>query len=899
MINDFSRPDPEDLLEQLQADHLRQSRGRLKVFLGYAAGVGKTFAMLEAAHQRIADGIDVVAGYVETHGRAETEALLDHLEIIPRRSEEYHGALLSEMDVDAILARRPALVLVDELAHSNTPASRHPKRFQDVEDLLNNNIDVYTTLNIQHLESLNDVVQQITGVKVRETIPDRILEEADDIEVIDLPPQELIARLKAGKVYLPEQAARASRMFFRKGNLTALREIALRHAAARVDSQMLDYMEAKSIHGPWPAHERILVAISANPLSERLVRAGRRMADNFNAEWTVIYVETPERNKFSLQKNENIARTLNLAEQLGAQVITLSGTNVQATLLDYAHKHNITKIIAGKPIRPRWHESLHVSIVDEIIREGGPIDVYVISDRQNTAPVILPHIQTSASLRQYIFSVLIILLITLISLPFQKLFHPVNLVMLYLAGVVVSALYLGRGPSMLAAFIGVLAFDFFFIDPRLTFSVYDTQYILTFISLLVVGLVISNLTARVKDQVEVLQKRQEQTHTLYSLSRDLTTAIGLETLLQTVIQHVGQTLGRKVAIFLPQNEQLVISAASPDFEQDLHEIAIATWAFEHGQPTGRGTETLPAADVRYQPLTTNRGTLGILAVRPDDSNNYLNPEQRQLLEAYASLAAVAIERVMLDQEASQAQVLRESERLQSALLNSISHDLRTPLASISGALDSLYETEQNEKDSVHLDRSAKLDLLETAREESNRLNRLVGNLLEMTRVEAGALRLNRTETDLQELISSALSHSGDRLSNHPVHVQIPENMPAVNLDYILIEQVILNILDNAIKYSQTGTPIDISVQSAQDHVEIAIADRGAGIPPENLIRVFDKFFRIEQTGSVHGTGLGLSICKGIVEAHDGQIWAKNRTGGGAIITFTLPAKKSSLTEGGI
>ena len=746
MVEEFSRPDPEKLLEKIQADQHDLERGRLKVFLGYAAGVGKTYAMLEATHQRLVEGVDAVVGFVETHGRTETGALLQGLEMLPRLDVEYHGTRVAEMDIDAILARDPHLVVVDELAHTNVPGARHPKRYQDVEELLKKGISVYTTLNIQHLESLNDVVQQITGVKVRETIPNRILDQADEIEVIDLPPDELLERLTAGKVYVPEQAARASRLFFRKGNLTALREIALRHAAERVDTQMLDYMETKAIPGPWPASERILVAISSHPLSERLVRAGRRLADNLNAEWHVVYVETPDRLKYSPLHSERVARTMRLAEELGAQVVTLSGNAVPEAILDYARKHNVTKIIAGKPLRPRWYESLRGSILDEIIRGCGPIDVYVISDKSGPVQSRLrdnwrPH----GPYIRYFYSTLVIALVTLVSIPLRPLFHPVNLVMLFLAGVVITALYFGRGPSILASFLGVLAFDFFFTDPKLTLTVYDTQYVLTFFSLLVVGLVISNLTARVRDQVEAIRKRQDQTRILYSLSRDLTTAAGMSAVLETIVQHVGQTLGRDVAIFLPRDGKLDLWSTSPDFQIEENEYAIATWAFEHGQPTGRGTETLPASSIRFQPLKTTQGILGILGVKPNDPRSFLNPEQRQLLEAYTSLSALAIERALLDEQAREAQVLRESERLQTALLNSISHDLRTPLATISGSLDSLQEVEQGNGERVFLDKAARLDLIQTAREETDRLNRLVGNLLDMTRLEAGELKLTKVE----------------------------------------------------------------------------------------------------------------------------------------------------------
>jgi two-component system sensor histidine kinase KdpD len=898
MTEEPPRPDPDKLLEQIQADQQAQARGRLKVFLGYAAGVGKTYAMLEATHQRLAEGVDAVVGLVETHGRAETDAMLEGLEVLPRQQIEYHGTHLTEMDIDAILARQPQLAVVDELAHTNAPGSRHPKRYQDVEELLQRGISVYTTLNVQHLESLNDIVQQITGIRVRETIPDDILEQADEIEVVDLPPEELLERLSAGKVYIPDQAARASHLFFRKGNLTALRQIALRRAAGRVDTQMLDYMETKAIPGPWPARERILVAISSHPMSERLVRAGRRLADDLDAEWYVAYVETPDRISYSPVHSEQLSRTMRLAEELGAQVVTISGNTVPEAVLDYARAHNITKIVAGKPLRPGWYERLRGSVLDDIIRGSGPIDVYVISDKEGPiqgAPRgrLRPH----GPYIRYLYSALVVALVTLVSMPLRPVFHPVNLVMLFLAGVVVTAFFFGRGPSILASVLSVLAFDFFFVAPKLTFSVYDTEYILTFISLLAVGLVISSLTARVRDQVEAMRKRQERTRILYSLSRDLTTAVGMDAVLETIVRHVGETLGPDVAIFLAQNGKLGLRGASPGFQIEENDYAVATWAFEHGQPAGRGTETLPASSMRFQPLKTTQGTLGILGVKPSDPHSFVNSEQRQLAEALASLAAVAIESALLDEQAREAQVLRESERLQTVLLNSISHDLRTPLATISGSLDSLQEAEQDNGEEVFLDRDARLDLIQTAREETNRLNRLVGNLLDMTRLESGELKLTKEETDIRDLVRTALSHMGEWLSDHPVKLEIPDQVPAVYLDYVLMEQVLINIVDNAAKYSAAGTPIEVSVRPQTAGVEIDVADRGVGIPEGDLERVFDKFYRIERAGQPHGTGLGLSICKGIVEAHGGRIWAENRPGGGTILKLSLPLGTAETPAG--
>jgi two-component system sensor histidine kinase KdpD len=889
MAEDFLRPDPDQLLSRIQNEESTRTRGKLKIFMGYAAGVGKTYAMLEAGHQRLAEGLDVVVGYAETHGRAETDALLRGMQIVPRKTVEYRGAQLTDMDVDAILERKPGLVLIDELAHTNTPGMRHPKRFLDVEEILDRGISVYATLNIQHLESLNDVVFQITGIKVHETVPDRVVEAADEIELIDLSPDELLTRLKDGKVYIPEQAARAIHQFFRKGNLTALREISLRRAADRVDEQMLDYMETKSIQGPWATKERVMVAVSAHPLSERLVRAGKRMADNLGGEWYAVYIETPDRIHHAAKYSDRIQRTLHLAEELGAHVLTITGRTVPEAVLTFAREHNITKIIVGKPLRPRWLESLRGSIVDEIIRGSGPIDVHVMSDAAGP----IPHPSENRSrphrpYRRYAYSTLLVAAATIASYPIQGMIHPTNLVMIYLAAVVVAALYWGRGPSMLASLLSVLAFDFFFVQPKLTFTVTDTQFLLTFLGLLIVGTIISNLTAQVHDQLEALQQREAQTSTLYSLSRDLTTAVGLDAVLQTVINHIGETICRDTVILLPKGEGLETRAASEGFILDVDEEAVALWAYQHGQPAGRGTSTLPAASVRYLPLKTTHGTVGVLGAKPTSHGDLLAPEQRQFLDAYANLAALAVERAQLDEQASQAQVLRATEKLQTALLNSISHDLRTPLASISGALDSLAEAEQDGEHRIQLDRPARLELLENAREQARRLNRLVGNLLEMTRLEAGAIKLNRMESDIQDIVGAAVASMKDHLAIHPICIEAPETLPSVQVDFVLIEQVLVNLLDNAAKFSPPETPIDIIARRSGAAVEITVRDQGPGIPADDRTKVFDKFYRVNRRDGIGGTGLGLSICKGIIEAHGGRIWVSDFPPGGTQVSFILP-----------
>jgi two-component system sensor histidine kinase KdpD len=907
---DHHRPDPDQLLKTARSEERSQKRARLTIFLGYAAGVGKTYAMLDSAHQRRVERVDVVVGYIETHGRTETEALLRDLEVIPRRVMQYRGVQLSEMDLDAVMARRPDLAVVDELAHTNAPGSRHVKRYQDVMELLEAGIDVYTTLNVQHLESLNEVVTQITGAVVRETVPDRIIDESADIRVVDLPTEELLRRLDEGKVYVPDQAARAIRRFFRKGNLTALREIALRRAAARVDDQMLDYMRARAIAGPWSAGERLLVCVSPSTLSERLVRSARRLADELNAEWIALHVETPS--TLGPDDQSGIAGTLQIARELGAQVVTLPGRDVAETTLDYARRFNITKIIVGKPLHPRWREWLLGSVVDRLVRQSGPIDVYVISGEAESAtqgPSARPRL--GKPLRRYLQAGALVAGATVISLLIDPALSglkwalflqllttgqrhpdsffqapslaPINLVMIYLAAVVVCALYLGRGPAILASALSVLTFDFFFTLPYLTFEVSDTQYVLTFVGLFTVGVVISTLAAQVRSQVESSQRRSSQTAALYGLSHDLASASTLNDILQAVVRHLRLTFARELVVLLPDDGRVHPAASTEGISLDENELAVAEWVFRNGEPAGRLTSTLPAARLRYLPLKASHGTVGVLGVKsPADALSNLSPEQLGLMEAFASQAALAIERARLSDAARRAALLEATEKLQTALLSAVSHDLRTPLVSITGALSSLQQHDRP-LDEVSRDR-----LLEIARHEAERLNRLVGNLLDMTRLEAGALHVSKEPCDVQDLVGTALEQLGQATSGHRIIVAVPDDLPLVPMDFVLMIQVVVNLIDNAVKYSPSGAAIDVQANAEGDHLCLLVSDRGMGIPTEDLGRVFDKFFRVHRPEQVAGTGLGLSICKGIVEAHGGTIVAENRPGGGTVMSVELP-----------
>lgn len=881
-MTDETRPDADALLARIEAEEQGREKGKLKIFFGYAAGVGKTYAMLEAARRRKAEGIDVVVAYVETHGRKETEALLEGLELMPRKQLEYKSVTLPELDTDAVLARRPQIALVDELAHTNAPGSRHLKRHQDVQEILTAGIDVYTTLNVQHIESLNDVVAQITGVLVRETVPDRVLDEASDIELVDIAPEDLLRRLHEGKVYVPEQAARAIEKFFRKGNLIALREISLRRTADRVDEQMRAYMETLSIPGPWPAKDRLLVLVSGSPSSEKLIRTTRRLAEDLKAEWVVVYVETPGSDKFVQENRERVWQYLRLAESIGGKTATLTGTSVPDEVLGYARKHNITKIVMGRPVRPRWREVLRGAVVDQVIRQSGPIDVYVVSATPagRKPKAAKGGVQGPWPWRDYARSIGLVAAATLIGTLFHHHVAPANLAMPYLLAVVISALGYGLGPSLTAAFFGVLAFDFFFVPPYLTFAVTGTEHFITFAALFVVGAAISALVSRARKQSEALRVRESQTASIYALSRDLAAATGLEDMLAVITRHVSGNLNSATAVLLPEKGKLDMRAASPGVALDENEKSVALWVFEHRQAAGRFTDTLRSAKMLYVPLQTAGSVAGVMGVDFPESEG-LSADRWQLIEAFANQAAVAIERGRAVQKARQEQVAQATEQLEKSLLNSISRDLRAPLASITRALSSLKEEEHR------LGAGAQKELVDTALEEAARLDRFVRNLLDMTRIESGALEPKKELNEMQDLVGSVLATLG-QLSNPQLEVNVPSTLPLVQMDLALMTQVIVNLLDNALKYSPPGSPVEVRAQTKGEMLEIEVADHGPGLPEEDLQRVFDKFYRVRRPEGAGGAGLGLSICKGIVEAHGGLIRAENRAGGGAKFTVALP-----------
>jgi two-component system sensor histidine kinase KdpD len=881
---EVQRPDPDALLKRVQAEEAEQRRGKLKVFFGATAGVGKTYAMLQAAHEQQADGVDVIIGVVETHGRAETAALVKDLDRVPPRNVEYHGKQLQEFDLDAALIRHPTVILMDELAHTNAPGLRHAKRWQDVQELLKAGINVYTTVNVQHLESLNDVVAQITGVRVRETVPDSVLERADDVELIDLPPDDLLQRLKDGKVYVPAQVHYAIQNFFAKGNLIALRELALRRTAERVDQQMEVYRRDHAVVSIWPAAETIMVGVNLKPRGPRLVRAARQMAASLHAKWLAVYVQTPRHLKLSDEERNCVVDTLRLAEKLGAETVTLTGDHVPQELLSFARSRNVNKIIVGKPVRARWKEWIFGSVVSDLVRESGDIDIYVITGEAGEGrPLVTRALQRTSDWSKYGYAALGVVISTALAWTMFPYFGLANLIMVYLLGVVLVAIRCGRGPSVMASVLSVATFDFFFVPPYYSFAVSDIQYLLTFGVMLIIALVISNLAVRIGQQAEMARYRERRTGVLYAMSRDLATHRGVGMLAHVAAKHLRDVFNSQVAIFLADEERRLQLQRGEQlfFEFDPKEMGVAQWVFEHNERAGMGTDTLPGSSALYLPLVGSLGPIGVVALRPAQPSLLLDPDQLHLLESLVNQTALAIERTQLSDEAQRAHVQTETERMRNAILSSVSHDLRTPLATITGAASSLLD------ETGQVDSTSKRDLAKSIYQEAGRLDRLLKNLLDIMRLEAGAVHLNKDWHPLDEVIGAALGRLERRLGDRLVHTSIPPDLPLVMVDGVLLEQVLINLLENALKYSPAGTSIEISASAGDRDLMVEVADRGPGLPPGEEVRIFDKFYRL-QPDKEGGVGLGLTICRGIVEAHGGRIWAENRMAGGAVFRFTIP-----------
>ncbi|SPB18865.1 two-component system, sensor kinase protein KdpD [Caballeronia novacaledonica] len=894
----MTRPDPDELLDKLQREEEKRQRGRLKVFFGASAGVGKTFAMLQAARRRLDEGVDVVVGVVETHGRKETLALLDGLDTLPAARIEYRGRLLAEFDLDAALARKPELILVDELAHSNVQGSRHMKRWQDVHELLDAGIDVYTTVNVQHLESLNDIVGRITGIRVWETVPDRVFDLADEVTLVDLPPEELLDRLRDGKVYLPTQAEHAVRNFFRKGNLIALRELALRRTADRVDAQMREYRADQSIERIWRARERLIACVGPGPESAALVRAAARLAAALKADWLAVYVETPKLQRLSDEHRRRTLDALKLASELGAETVTLDGADAAATLIDYARMRNVSKLVASASMTQGWRRVFDRPVSERIMRQAADIDVTLVStgarEGQPRSALTFDALRDGmhSPPRAYVFALAIGAAITLVaSALFAQRIALTNLVMLYLLGVIFAAVRLGRGPGVMLSFLSVAAFDFFFVAPVMSFSVGDTQYLLTFAVMLLTSLTISHLTSSLRREARIASQRERRTGAMYAMTKELAAALMTEQIIEIGTRHIAEVFQAKAAILLPDSAEKVqqkVAEASPatTIDKSALDFDIAQWVYDQQKPAGLGTDTLPAAQALYLPLKAPMRTRGVLAFAPQRTSDLAVPEQQRMIETFAAQIALAIERVHYVEIAQDALVNMESERMRNSLLSAISHDLRTPLTSIVGFASIL------EEQGVARSR----ELVHAIHEEALRMSGLVTNLLDMARLQAGAIRLNRQWSMLEETVGAALAGLKRTLAGRRVQTRIPPELPLLQLDAVLMDRLFANLLENVAKYTPKGTDIQISAReeelSGERFVRVSIDDRGPGIQPALQTRLFEKFTRGEKESAQSGVGLGLAICRAIVEAHGGQIGAENRIEDGRVagarFWFTLP-----------
>lgn len=883
-VMNTDRPDPDALLARVESAESQPRRGRLKIFFGASAGVGKTYAMLSEAQEKRSDGVEVVAGYVETHGRKETEALLIGLEQLPLRFLDYRGVRLKEFDLDAALARKPPLILVDELAHTNAEGSRHEKRWQDAVELLDAGIDVYSTLNVQHIESLNDVIAQITGVIVRETVPDSIIERADEIELVDLPPDDLIERLHEGKVYLPEQVRQAVDRFFRKENLTALRELALRQTAERVGAQVRMERAGRGERRPWPTAERILVCVGPSPLSSRVVRTARRMAAAAHAEWIAVTVETPRQGQ---QATEQVRRNLQLAERLGAEVMVLSGENVVDEILNFAIKRNVNKIVIGKPALARWRGWLRGSIVDDLIRRSDEIDIHVVKGEAEDHEVgrTFRAAAHTADWRQYGWTIVVMSVCTgIAALLFGRL-SAVNLTMIYLAGVVLVASRFSLGPSILASALAALLFDFLFTEPYYSFAISDVQYVIAFFVLLFTALVISGLTQQVRRQIESARNRYLRTIALYFMSRQLAAARESDSIVAAASRHVADVFQGDTVILLPDaNNRLTVAAHHGEFKaESAKESAAAQWVFDHQRWAGWSTETLAASTAMYVPLVTSSGSLGVLALRPKVPKHPLEPDQRHLLETFATQVAIALERSKFASQVEASRREVETEQLRSSLLSCVSHDLRTPLSTISGAASTLLD-EQNT-----LSTASRRELLHSLADEATRLNQIVSKLLDMTRLDAPGFKLQKEWYPLEELVGSALNRLRSLLAGHDIRTSLPDDLPLVEVDGVLVEEVLANLLENAARYTPPGSLIEIRAEHFNEHVLIEVLDNGPGLAPGTEHDVFRRFVRQRPSTDRSGTGLGLAICDAVIRLHGGKIGAENRPEGGARFWFTIPS----------
>ena len=894
MSKKIDRPDPDLLLKRIEADAQKARRGKVKIFFGSSAGVGKTYAMLLAAHEQLREGVDVVVGIVETHQRPETKTMLVGLPGIPSLQVPYRDVVLAEFDLDGAKLRKPDILLVDELAHTNAPGLRHPKRWNDVEELLDAGIDVYTTLNVQHLESLNDIVAGITGVWVKETVADAVFDKADDIVLVDIDADKLLKRLREGKVYIATEAKnRAAEHFFRKSNLIALRELALRRTAERVDAQMNAYHTNHGASEHFPVAEKILVCIGPDPLSTKLVRTAKRMAASLKAPWVALYVENLRHYRLNAKGRQAVETVTRMAERMAGQTVVLQGNNVVDEIMAYARQNQITKIIVGKSIKAQWRNLLFGTLADKIIRQSGTIDVYVVTGNAAAKPepllddALLDNFQPLL----YGWSFLVAAICTAIGILAHNFLNNTDQALIFLSGIVVVAAKFGRGPSLLYSLLSVSAYNFFFVEPLYTFAVSDRSYWMTFSVMIITGAVIASQASRLRWQAFFARRREHDTQILYRLTRELASTRGREKVCEVAARHIAEMLKVEVTIWLPDQEgHLAAQVGTLPAASQIKDSGVLQWCFDHAQIAGKDTTTMPTALGLYVPLVTMAGTLGVLGVIPATLEYQFSVDERASLDTLASLLASAIERVNAAAIAEHSKVEAESERLRSTLLSSVSHDLRTPLASITGASSSIV---------LELDRlpsNTVRELAQSIHREATRLSRIVTNLLDVTTLESGTVKLNQQPYFIDEIIGAALTQVEAVLHHHKIVTDIVADLPMVLIDGMMIEQVLVNLLENAGKYTPEHTTITVAVTIHDNKVMVTVSDEGPGIPVHSEQKIFDKFYTIARDVAHKGTGLGLAICSGIIRLHGGAIQVTNKINGGAAFSFSLPLADPQMIE---
>ena len=880
------RPNPDDLLV-IASD---KGRGKLKIFFGACAGVGKTYAMLQEAQRLRAQGLDVVIGVVETHEREETAALLEGLTQLPTRRLQHRGRKIAAFDIDAAIARNPAIILMDELAFSNPHGSRHPKRWQDVEELLDMGIDVFTSINVQHIESLNDIVGSITGIRVRETIPDHIFDEASEIVLVDLPPDDLRQRLKEGKVYIAGQAERAIEHFFRKGNLIALRELALRRTADRVDGQMREFRDGHRASPVWHTRDSLLVCLGHNTGNEKLVRAAARLAAKLGCVWHAVYVETPKLHQLAEGKRRAILKSLRLAQELGAETATLSEPSEEKAILGYAREHNLGKILIGRRHSKRWSWfdfKLGLGFADRLGKLGPDLDLIIVAleDRNDwdKDPEQRPFSEKwRTQINGFLMAIVFCTVITLFSRTFLLALDKANLVTLYLLGVVLIALFYGRRPSIFAALINVVSFDLFFVQPHFSLAIQDMQYLLTFTVMLIVGVVVGNLTAGMRYQARIARYREQRTRHLYEMTKELSRALTENDIGKTSYHFLSNAFQAKICLLLPDDNQQLVPLIIEDSSPLPIDNAIAKWSFDKRASAGAGTDTLPSVPYQLIPIVASNETLAILAIEPQNLRQLLIPEQQRMLQTFTGLVANALERLQLARQAEAAKLDTEREQLRNSLLAALSHDLKTPLTVLFGQSEILMLN-------LSAEHSPHTELVNKMRQQVLSTSRLVNNLLDMARIQSGGIQPNLEWQSFEEITGSALRTLDYALHSHPVEIEIPPDF-LLYCDASLIERVVINLLENAVKYSEETTAIGIKASVEQQNIHIEVWDASNGIPAGKELLIFDKFSRAQKESAIPGVGLGLAICRAIIQIHQGKIWAENNDKGGASFHFVLPLK---------